>query len=361
MSTSASFTSIDASMCHDIAVGAAVLGTGGGGDPHIGKLMAEQALREHGPIDVVGLDSLQDDDAVFPVAMMGAPTVMVEKLPSADQFADAVNALSAYLSRPATHVACIEAGGVNSMIPIVAAAQLGLPLIDGDGMGRAFPELQMVLPSLFGVSATPLSLSDEKGNSAVLDTVTNSWAERLARTATVEMGCSAIVSNYPMTGKQARETFVPNTLSLCAEIGRAVSESKNRAGSALDAIVDILSGTVIDSGRVADIERRTSAGFAKGRARVDTGDGDLIVGFQNEHLIAELRGEVVATAPDLIIVVDSDTGEPITTEQLRFGSRVTVLAAPSDDRWHTQAGIDVAGPRYFGYDTNPVRPTVERQ
>ena len=42
MSTSASFTSIDASMCHDIAVGAAVLGTGGGGDPHIGKLMAEQ-------------------------------------------------------------------------------------------------------------------------------------------------------------------------------------------------------------------------------------------------------------------------------------------------------------------------------
>ncbi len=29
----------------DIALGAAVLGTGGGGDPYVGKLMAREAIR----------------------------------------------------------------------------------------------------------------------------------------------------------------------------------------------------------------------------------------------------------------------------------------------------------------------------
>ena len=41
-------------------------------------------------------------------------------------------------------ILCIEAGGLNSTIPFVAAAKLGLPIVDGDAMGRAFPELQMV-------------------------------------------------------------------------------------------------------------------------------------------------------------------------------------------------------------------------
>jgi DUF917 family protein len=139
-----------------LARGAAVLGTGGGGDPYIGRLLAEQALRASGPIEVVAIDQLPDDACVIPVGMMGAPTVMVEKIPSAEQVGTAVTALARYLGRTATHVACIEAGGVNSTIPFVAAAQLGLPLIDGDGMGRAFPELQMVLPTLFDVAATPM-------------------------------------------------------------------------------------------------------------------------------------------------------------------------------------------------------------
>jgi DUF917 family protein len=81
----------------------------------------------------------------------------------------------------------------------------------------------------------------------------------------------------------------------------------------------------------------------------------LVLRFQNEHLIAELDGEPVVTTPDLIVVLDRETGEPITTEALRYGHRVSVLGAPCDDRWHAPAGIDLVGPRYFGYDIDPVR------
>jgi len=342
-----------------LARGAAVLGTGGGGDPHIGRLMAKQAIAEHGPVQVTTLRDIPDDAYVMPVGMMGAPTVMVEKLPSADQIGAAVQALARYLGRTPTHIACIEAGGVNSTIPIVAAAQLGLPLVDADGMGRAFPELQMVLPTLSGIAATPMAISDEKGNRGVLDTVSNVWAERLARTATVEMGCSTIVSLFSMTGKQAKQSLVPDTLSHCLTIGRAIEQARSANQDPVSAAVDCLGGAVLATGKVVDVARRTTTGFARGQATVEGTDAyqgqRLVLHFQNEHLIAELDGVAVATAPDLIIVLDRETGEPITTEALRFGHRVTVMGAPCDDRWHSAAGIELVGPRYFGYDIDPVR------
>ena len=49
-------------------------------------------------------------------------------------------------------------------------------------------------------------------------------------------------------------------------------------------------------------------------------------------------------------MLDTETGEPITTETLRYGQRVTVLGAPCDERWRTPEGLALVGPRYFGYD-----------
>jgi DUF917 family protein len=339
----------------DIARGAAILGTGGGGDPYIGRLLAASAVREHGAVPLVPLDEVGDDAVVLPVAMMGAPTVMVEKLPSAEQVGLAARTLAGYLGRELTHIACAEAGGVNSLIPVVAAAQLGLPLVDADGMGRAFPELQMVLPTLYGISATPMAIADEKGNRGVLDTIDNRWAERLARSAAIDMGCSAMTSQYAMSGAQARESLVPGTLSLCAELGALVRTSP---GDRVERVIARLRGRKLFTGKVIDVARRTTTGFARGDARVSGMDDDagstLVLRFQNEHLVAEIDGVVCASVPDLICTLDRESGDAITTEGLRYGQRITVFAAPSDPRWHTPEGIALAGPRYFGYDIDPI-------
>ncbi|MGV9306286.1 DUF917 domain-containing protein [Nonomuraea sp. NPDC003727] len=334
----------------DIATGAAVLGTGGGGDPYIGHLMARAALREYGPVTLTPLQEVPDDAMVLPVAGMGAPTVMVEKLPSSTEMSDAVEALCGYLGRRPTHIACAEVGGVNSLIPVAAAARLGLPLIDADGMGRAFPELQMFIPALYGVRASPMAMADDKGNRSVLDTVGNHWTERLARATTVEMGGSATTVLYAMDGAQARRSMVPATLSLSAELGALVAAER---GDAAKAVAERLGGRVLFTGKVVDVERRTQGGFARGTARLQ-GAGELRLSFQNEHLLAELDGVPVATTPNLICVLDQQTGDPVTTEALRYGHRVTVLAAPCDPRWLTPEGLALAGPRYFGYDLDPV-------
>jgi DUF917 family protein len=338
----------------DIARGAAILGTGGGGDPYIGRLLATAAVRRSGPVPLCPLADVPADAVVLPVAMMGAPTVMVEKLPSMEQVALAANTLADYLGRELTHIACAEAGGVNSLIPVVAAAQLGLPLVDADGMGRAFPEIQMVLPTLYGIQATPMAIADEKGNKGVLDTVTNRWAERLARSATIDMGCSAMISSFAMNGRQAVSSLVPGTLSLCAELGRLVRVARAAHTDPVAAVVDRLAGRRLFGGKVVDVARRTVTGFARGEARLAGTDGDtgseLVLRFQNEHLVAEVDGAVRASVPDLICTLDRESGDAVTTEGLRFGQRLTVIAAAADPRWYTPAGLELAGPAYFGYE-----------
>lgn len=334
----------------DLARGAGILGTGGGGDPYVGKLLAREAIRRHGPVTVFDIDEVPADATVVPISGMGAPTVLLEKLPAGTEELAALRALEAVLGRKATHIVPIEIGGVNSMIPIAAAAQAGLPLVDGDAMGRAFPEAQMVLPTLIGVSNTPMALADDKGNTLVVNAVSNHWAERIARSACVQMGCQVSCADTVLRGDQLRDGLVPATLTLAEDLGRAVRLARAAHADPVAAALDVLGGVGLFTGKVVDVERRTTGGFARGHARLEGGWGVLELSFQNEHLLARRDGEIVATTPDLICVLDTDSGEPVTTEAMRYGLRVTVIGVPCDPRWRSPGGLELAGPRYFGYD-----------
>jgi DUF917 family protein len=338
----------------DIATGAAILGTGGGGDPFIGKLMAIQAIREHGPVRVADPDEVPDDALVIPSAMMGAPTVMVEKIPKGDEPVNAFQALERHFGKRAFATMSIEAGGLNSTVPLGVAARLGIPLVDADGMGRAFPEIQMVTPTMHGVSATPMSMADEKGNALFLHTIDNKWTERLSRVVTVEMGGSAIIALYAMDGSTLRKSCVLRSMSRIRSIGRELREARRQKKDAVEAVLRATGGFELFRGKIVDVERRTLKGFARGTARLD-GLGDyggekLAIDFQNENLVARSDGDVVASVPDLITVLDAETGQPVTTEGLRYGYRCVVISIPCDPKWRTPEGLALVGPRYFGYD-----------
>jgi DUF917 family protein len=290
--------------------------------------------------------------------MMGAPTVMVEKLPSGDEIIRAFKMLEEYIGRHITHTVSIEAGGLNSTTPFSVAAQMKIPMVDADGMGRAFPEIQMVMPTLFGISATPMALADEKGNTALITTIDNRWTERFARSITVDMGATAMIALYTMSGKQLKQAMVAGTIGLAQELGKLIREARKAHLDPINAVRERLHGYRVFEGKIADVQRRTEAGFAQGEARIDGLDSEsgesVVLRFQNEHLVAMRNGEVVVSVPDLIMVLSSDTGLPITTEELRYGFRVTVTAAPCDPRWRTPEGLRLVGPRYFGYDMDYV-------
>ncbi|HEX6288900.1 MAG TPA: DUF917 domain-containing protein [Herpetosiphonaceae bacterium] len=345
---------ITAADLEEIALGAAVLGTGGGGDPYIGKLLAIEAIRRHGPVRLLDVDALDDDDLIVPTAMMGAPSVMVEKIPRGDEIIHAFQTMEHFLGRKITATMSIEAGGLNSTTPFSLAAALGLPLVDADGMGRAFPEIPMVTLGIDGISASPFTLADEKGNTLVINTSDNHWTERFARTASIEMGCSAMLACFPMTGRQLKQSAVPGTISLCQRIGRAIREAHQRKHNPIDAVLGVTGGYRLFRGKIADIQRRTVRGFTRGDALITGGEGyaeqECQIQFQNEYLVARTATDVLASSPDLITILDAETGEPITTEALRYGFRVDVLGIPCDRRWRTPRGLELVGPQYFGYD-----------
>jgi hypothetical protein len=347
-----------------VATGAAILGAGGGGDPRIGRLMAEQAIKEHGPVQLISPDELADDDLIIPSAMMGAPAVMLEKLPSGAEPEVAFRALERYLGKKAAAVLPIEAGGLNSCIPIYTAAVLGLPLLDADGMGRAFPELPMVSFSIGGVAATPMVVCDEKGNIAVIETIDNPWSEVLARTLTVAMGLAAMIAIYPMNGKQLKSFAIRGTISLAREIGRTIAESNRSQADPIDALCKTTKGYRLFTGKIVDVTRDLTTGFVRGTAKLQGIDTDesstLYVDFQNENLVARRDDQVLAMTPDLITLVDAETTDPVTTEHLRYGRRVHVLGMPCDEIWRRPEGIALVGPRYFGYDIDytPIESAV---
>jgi len=347
----------------DIALGAAVLGTGGGGDPYIGKLMGISAIREFGPVTLLSLDEIDDDALIVPTAMMGAPTVIVEKLPKGDEIIKAFHALESYLGQNITATMSAEAGGLNSVTPLTVAARLGLPMVDCDGMGRAFPELQMVTATLYGVSSTPFAIGDEKGNSAILNTIDNRWTETFSRSITIDMGCAAMIACYATTGKELKEWAVPDTMTLVEEIGRTIREARRAKANVVETVRDVVRGFQVFRGKIVDVQRRTEKGFARGEAIIEGVDEydsqTLKLQFQNENLVAILDGEIMVSVPDLITVLETETGEPITTESLRYGFRVTVLGIPCNEKWRTPEGLALVGPRYFGYDIEWV-PVEER-
>ena len=340
----------------DIALGATVLGTGGGGDPHVGKLVARQAIEAHSPVPLVDPDELPDDAFVIPTAQMGAPTVAYEKIPGGSESGASVTRLETEIGREADAVMPIECGGINSTIPFVVAAERGLPVVDADGMGRAFPELQHETFNVYGVNGTPAAVADEHGNTCLLDTVDNDDLEWLARGLTVRMGGVAYVSDYPMNGGAVRETAIHGTMSLAMAIGRELRGDGPAVEAIASATNDSSYGTArsLFRGKIVDVHRRNERGFVVGWVHLDELDGDrgMRIDFQNETLGARIDGTYVATVPDLITVLDVETGMPIPTERLRYGARVEVVGIPTPPIMRTDDALAVWGPETFGLETS---------
>ncbi|KKI16910.1 hypothetical protein XM48_12965 [Leucobacter sp. Ag1] len=337
-----------------IAIGAAVLGTGGGGDPHVGALHAKRAIREHGPVPVIAVTDLDDDGIVAPVGMIGAPSVSIEKIAAAEELVAAIDLLEQGTGQRVAAIMPIEIGGGNSLIPIAAAAERGLPIVDGDAMGRAFPEAQMVTYHLAGLGPGATVLVDAQGNAVLSRPVNCAWSERLARVLSFEMGGSATMIDYAYPGSVVRDVAIPGTLSTARRIGELLLGSELRDEERIGRMLDELGGTRLFDGKVSEIERAVSGGFTRGRA-ILAGTGDdrgagFELDFQNEMLLGRRDGVLAAVTPDLIAVLDQSTGHPITTETLRYGARVTVVAFPCHPQWRTEIGLATAGPQYFGYD-----------
>ena len=337
-----------------IEIGAAILGTGGGGNPYIGKLRCREELKKGRRIMVIPLDELSDDARVVSLGGIGAPVVGVEKIEQGEECLRTMRALEQETGQKVDALISSEIGGANSMEPMLTAAQAAIPVVDGDGMGRAFPEMQMCTWSIYGHKSTPAAMADEKGSIVIFrDTPTEVWLERLARATVVEMGAAGAIALAPMRGSFVKQAAIPNTITQALQLGRAVLESQRRNTDPIRTILQKESGQLLMTGKIVDLERHLRGGFAVGHVYLE-GFGEHEsqqgeINLQNEFLVFSRNGEVEVCVPDLIVVLEADTGLPITTEMLRYGQRVAVVALPCHDLLRSKEALAVIGPAAFGY------------
>jgi DUF917 family protein len=339
-----------------LATGAAILGTGGGGNPMVGRLRLQSILADGDypdRVEVIGPLELDANAVVTSVGGMGAPTIGVEKLPGGDEELRSLRAIEAASDSRVDALIPGEIGGVNSIVPFLVGALADLPVIDADGMGRAFPELQMDTFFIYGTPVNYAALTDERGNQVLYTDIDSpERLETLARNATIEFGGRAGFAFPVMDGETVKDTAILHTVSLALETGRAVHDARADGADPVRTVCSVTGGRPLFEGKIIDVYRRNREGFAMGVVSLESLDGDatLEIEFQNEFLIARKNDETVAIVPDLICMIDNTSGEPITTEELRYGRRVSVLGIPAPEKLTTDRALDVIGPEAFGYD-----------
>ncbi len=338
-----------------LAVGAWILGTGGGGSPYLGLLNMRLLYAEGHRVELISPFDLADEDRVAVVSNMGAPLVGQERLADSRNIARAVEIQQQVLGDKFRAVMSLEIGGGNGIQPLMAAAHLGLPVVDADTMGRAYPEAQMTSVAVGGLRPYPCVLYDPRGIEAVVTKVPDwQWMERASRRICVEMGSIASTCKAPRTGAEIKEWGIHFTTSKAIGIGRRVRQAQRRHDDPVAAVLDAAGGKRLFGGKVVDVARRTTEGFLRGRAAIEGLDQDrgarLEIAFQNEWVVAWRDGEPIAMSPELICVLDTVSGEACGTETIRYGRRVTVVALPAPPVFLSPRGLDHVGPRAFGYD-----------
>ena len=344
---------------HDLSAGAVFLATGGGGDPYVSYLATQRVLDECGPVELLSVDDLDDDAYVVTIGGVGAPSVSLELLPSVDDAAVALETFEKHVGRKVDAVVSFEVGGGNSMVPIIAAARKNIPVINGDGMGRALPEAQMMTYPIAGVAPTPAIALDYAGNVVTFSTDSTATYERHVRNMAQAMGGMIMTVEHPMTGAQLKKSIVPDTISFSIEIGRILREYRGNAQRIFhplgEAFAKSLYGNLFHlyTGKVVDYASSVVGGYDIGQAVIEAFDTDalpLTINVKNEYLVARIEDQVLASVPDLITVLDYETSTPINAERLRYGQRVTVYGVGCPEYYRQPNALAVVAPRCFGFE-----------
>ncbi|MEM6832007.1 MAG: DUF917 domain-containing protein [Pseudomonadota bacterium] len=348
----------------DFALGGGLFGCGGGGDTFIGKLMLQKEMETVDQIPLLSIEDVPKDAVVVLTAMVGAPSVLLEKVPNGGEDRRVIEQVEKECGKPVFGILIGEVGGLNSVLPAVTAARLGLPLIDADPTGRCVPSVHATSFNINGLNVSPIIIVDEFMNTVVIHTENHLKGERLTRSMIVEMGGSAIFAFCPITGEQLRKIGLPGAVENPVKVGRTIREARASGRDPFQAVASLLTemplygwADTLMEGKIIDVERRSDTGFTIGRTTIQSlggSDQRLELEFRNEHLVARINGEVRATVPDLITVLDSETGEHIGADRLRYGQRVTVMIARAPAMWRTQRGLSILGPREYGIDVEYV-------
>jgi DUF917 family protein len=339
-----------------LLAGLAILGTGGGGNPGWGRLILENDHRRGRAWNVITLDEVPDDATVVCAGMMGSVKAiesigfanLLERWETDFPLLTVVKAMEGLLGRRIDALVPFEAGGLNSPVVLTLGARLGIPVIDGDALGRSAPETQMTSWHGHGVEITPMPLADSVGDIVIVTRAAEpASVDEIGRVVLARGGHLGANAHHPMTGARLKATTIPGTFSRALELGRAV------AGSAdpVRAVAATLGAAHLFSGLVTSLAEEERQGFYFTTVRLDGSGLDagrtarLII--KNETMALFRDERPIAIFPDAVLLVEPGTGRGIMSIELQAGMPIELLGAPAHPRLREAATATPQGRAAF--------------
>ena len=350
----------------NILYGAAILGTGGGGSLTEGIELIDEALAAGKTFRLASFDDLAPEDLIGTPYGCGAISPLTEaerkkyaRLPEAQEnfYLLCMKQMEAYMGKELKAVISTELGGHNTATALYCGAMADKLIVDGDPAGRSVPGLQHSTYYLHNVPMCPISVMNKFGEGAVVTSVfDDERAEDLVRALAVVSQNIVAVMDHVNTAEVLKNAVIRGAISQSEAIGKAFLTAKAQGGDFVSAVTEAGKGKPMFRGVVTKSTYETRDGITFGDTEI-RGAGEyaghtLRVWYQNENIISWLDGEIFVTVPDLICLFDLDEKMPQLNPYAREGENVAVIALPAPNEWTTQRGLEIFGPRFFGYDVD---------
>jgi DUF917 family protein len=327
---------------------------------------AREAVAQGRKFTMISLEDLPDDWMVADIVTVGGggaweyvtERTKRQNLPLVQNpSARAVEALGKQIGRKIDAVIRFEPAG-QTLNTLLAAAELGIPIVDACYAGRAVPELSMQTSFASGVNSGPGTLVTRWGDVVQLKNVVDDYrVEDLARAAAVASGGSASMAYNPLPGRQLKKVVIPGDVSTSILYGRTLREARANKADPIAALLKASNGFKLFQGVVTKADMKGDGGFTWWNVEL-RGNGPYAghhykVFVKNENLAGWLDGKPDAMSPDLIINLDPKTGDTIVGPSLggyNVDQEVTLIAIPAHALWRTPKGLELLGPRHFGFD-----------
>lgn len=349
--------------------GLAILGTGGGGSPEWGRVIMENDLSKGRSAKIVKPEDVPDDAVIASGGIMGSvkvldkvsPNDLIARWEERFELAEAFKLQSNTLGKKIDYIVAFEMGGLNTPVMLSLGARTGIPVIDGDGLGRAAPETQMISFIGHGVSLTPMPLVDAFGNSVVVrNGVENTFADTLGRWMVTRGGGMGANCHYPMDGKKLKESVIPHTISGALALGEAVLKARKDNESPVDVIAKIVNGQHIHTGVIQQMEEKDWEGFYYITAEL-SGGAQLVI--KNEYMALYINSKPVTIFPDFILGLDPKTGRGLMSADLKLGDEIALVVSPCHPRLrgalNSESGRHAFSPKRFGQPNLEYKPVEE--
>jgi len=371
-SASANVTLSTTQDCEDLLIGSTWLSAGGGGSVKAGMFQLQAILDEGLTMGWQPVDSVADDAWTATVGVHGvicppSEEVVADLKSQGFDFGgtnewvgEAVKGLSEHLGRDVESLVACELGPESIADVLTAGARLGIPVVDGDYIGRACPEELQATYCLYDKFKLLFASADPWGNVTVVKkAVSAEMLERYAKMLSVAAYGAVAVAAAPLKGEEMKAIVVRNTLSICMQVGQALRKANENNEDAIAAGLAVINGWRLFEGAVIEHHAADEGGYTFGKTKLK-GTGEfagqtLETWFQNEIHITWLNDKPWIFSPDIVSLVYKKDGFGPLNSEIELGDEIVAVGIKTlEEDFRSEKGLSLGGPRHYGFDIDYV-------